>query len=203
MSDHLCPPDSSVHGILQARILEWVAIPFSRGSSQPRDRTQVSHIAGRFFTIWATRETCPFKNLMQYSNYCWIISKSIFDQKVNFFVIVILTVDCILVRLEEAMETILWNIFLSFAVKVTEKSEFTWICCKMVNTLALLNDSIYIKENSLQFKDGWWGFHFFWLRWIFVAMCWLSLVVVSSGSSLLWCTGSRRPGFSSCSTWTQ
>ena len=50
------PPGSSVHGILQARILEWVAISFSRGSSQPRDRTQVSCIAGRFFTIWATRE---------------------------------------------------------------------------------------------------------------------------------------------------
>ena len=44
------------HGILQARIPEWVAIPFSRGSSQPRDQTQVSCIAGRFFTIWATRE---------------------------------------------------------------------------------------------------------------------------------------------------
>ena len=48
---------SSVHGILQARILEWLAIPFRRGSSQPRDRTQVSCIAGEFFTIWATRET--------------------------------------------------------------------------------------------------------------------------------------------------
>ena len=46
----------SVHGILQARILEWIAIPFSRGSSWPSDRTQVSHIIGRFFTIWATRE---------------------------------------------------------------------------------------------------------------------------------------------------
>ena len=42
--------------ILQARILEWVALPFSRGSSQPRDQTQVSCIAGRFFTVWATRE---------------------------------------------------------------------------------------------------------------------------------------------------
>ena len=50
------PPGSSVHGILQARILEWVAMPFSRGSSQPRDRTQVSCIAGGFFTVWATRE---------------------------------------------------------------------------------------------------------------------------------------------------
>ena len=50
------PPGPSVHGIIQERILEWVATPFSRGSSPPRDRTQVSHVAGRFFTIWATRE---------------------------------------------------------------------------------------------------------------------------------------------------
>ena len=47
----LCDPmDYTVHGILQARILEWVAIPFSRGSSQSRDQTQVSQIAGGFFT---------------------------------------------------------------------------------------------------------------------------------------------------------
>ena len=44
------PPGSSVHRVLQARILEWVAIPFSRGSSLPRDRTHVSCIVGRFFT---------------------------------------------------------------------------------------------------------------------------------------------------------
>ena len=50
------PMDYTVHGILQARILEWVAFPFSKGSSQPRDWTQVSHIAGGFFTSWATRE---------------------------------------------------------------------------------------------------------------------------------------------------
>ena len=54
------PPGSSVHGILQARILEWVAIPSSRGSSQPRDQTQGSSpaLAGRFFTTsttWASR----------------------------------------------------------------------------------------------------------------------------------------------------
>ena len=56
----LCDPmdymDYTVHGILQARILEWVAIPFSRGSSQPRDQTQVSCIAGGFFTSSATGE---------------------------------------------------------------------------------------------------------------------------------------------------
>ena len=44
-------PGSSVHGILQARILEWVAVPFSRGSSQPRDQMKVSRIASGFFTV--------------------------------------------------------------------------------------------------------------------------------------------------------
>ena len=63
---HLCPaicnpmdcgsPGSSAHGILQAGILEWVAFPFSKVSSQPRDQTCISCIAGRFFTSWATRE---------------------------------------------------------------------------------------------------------------------------------------------------
>ena len=59
-SDSLWPHGYIVHGILQARILEWVAIPFSRGSSQPRDQTQVSHTAGGFFTSWATGEAWPF-----------------------------------------------------------------------------------------------------------------------------------------------
>ena len=55
---HDCSPsDSYVHGILQTRILEWVAIPSSKGSSWSRNGTQVSHIADRFFTIWGTRET--------------------------------------------------------------------------------------------------------------------------------------------------
>ena len=49
-------PSSSVHGIFQAIVLEWIAISFSRESSQPRDQTQVSHIAERHFTIWATGE---------------------------------------------------------------------------------------------------------------------------------------------------
>ena len=49
-------PGSSVHGIFQAIVLEWVAISFSSGSSQPRDRAQVSHVVDRRFTVWATRE---------------------------------------------------------------------------------------------------------------------------------------------------
>ena len=61
MSDSLWPHAGfSVHGILQTRILEWVATSFSRGSSWPRDRTQVSCIAGRFVTNWGTREALPF-----------------------------------------------------------------------------------------------------------------------------------------------
>ena len=46
----------TVHGILQARILEWIAISFSRRSSRPRDQTLASRIAGRHFNLWATRE---------------------------------------------------------------------------------------------------------------------------------------------------
>ena len=56
------PPSSSVHGIVQARILEWVAVSFSRGSSWPRDRTQVSHIAGRRFNLCTTREALKYEN---------------------------------------------------------------------------------------------------------------------------------------------
>ena len=62
VSNSLCDPmdcslpGSSVHGILQARMLEWVAILLTRGSSWPRDWTQVSCIAGRFLTVWATRD---------------------------------------------------------------------------------------------------------------------------------------------------
>ena len=69
MSDSLWPyglEPTRLHGILQARILEWVAIPFSLGSSQSRDWTQVSCIAGRFFMVWTT---------CKYSNSClvWLI----------------------------------------------------------------------------------------------------------------------------------
>ena len=67
MSDSLrpvdcSPPSSSVHGVLQARILEWVAISFSRGSSWPRDWTQVSHTAGRHFNLCANREALKNRN---------------------------------------------------------------------------------------------------------------------------------------------
>ena len=64
------PPGSSVHGILQARIQEWVAIPFCRGSSPSRDRTWIVSIAGRFFTNWATREAHNWSYYIQ-KKYAW------------------------------------------------------------------------------------------------------------------------------------
>ena len=64
----LCDPmNYTVHGILQVRILEWVAFPFSRGSFQPRDQTQVSLIVGGFFTSWATREVLNLHTLSRYN----------------------------------------------------------------------------------------------------------------------------------------
>ena len=74
MSDSFNPgdcslPGSFVHGIPQTRILEWVAIPFSRGSSWPRDWTQGSYIAGRFFTVWATRIIFYFMDASEVVNW--------------------------------------------------------------------------------------------------------------------------------------
>ena len=66
------PLDCTVHGILQARILEWVTSPFSRGSSQSRDRTQVSCFAGGFFTSWATKEAQKLSSRCLI-NVCWIV----------------------------------------------------------------------------------------------------------------------------------
>ena len=74
---HIDEPSWPLCGILQARILEWVAIPFSKGSSWPRDQTWVSCIAGRFFTVWAIREApkyicCSPKSFYLYRLYLFI-----------------------------------------------------------------------------------------------------------------------------------
>ena len=72
----LCNPiDYTVHEPLQAKILEWVAYPFSRGSSRPRDRTGVCCIAGRFFTNWAIREALISDNLSLNDQLtCWALT---------------------------------------------------------------------------------------------------------------------------------
>ena len=71
-------PGFSVHGILQARKLEWVAIPFSRGSSWHMDWTQVSHMAGRFFTVWPPYEEIHDFSSVQFS--CSVVSYSLWPR---------------------------------------------------------------------------------------------------------------------------
>ena len=76
--------DYTVHEIFQDRILEWVAFPFSRAYSQPRDRTQVFCIAGGFFTSWATREAWLLVDLdLNFATTCGNVKKIpvIFDGK--------------------------------------------------------------------------------------------------------------------------
>ena len=71
----LQPHGSAIHGIFQARVLEWAAISFFRGSSQPMDQTQVSCIADRSFTVWTTRETyLHIKCLRDFFWVLWIYS---------------------------------------------------------------------------------------------------------------------------------
>ena len=74
-------PGSSIHGIFQAIVLEWIAISFSRGSSRPRDRTQVSHIAGRRFNLWAIRADTPLPSLpaREVMNFIHLFRKTIFS----------------------------------------------------------------------------------------------------------------------------
>ena len=69
------PPDSSVHRILQERILEWVSISFFRELSHPRDQTQVSHIAGKFFTVWATKEVPNYWTIVFISHASKVVLK--------------------------------------------------------------------------------------------------------------------------------
>ena len=90
---------SAVHGILQGWILEWVAFPFSRGSSQPRDQTQASHIAGGFFTSWATREAlCGHKYSLNW-NKChkcpgmWFLAHKV-SINLGVFVFIIVLENC-------------------------------------------------------------------------------------------------------------
>ena len=105
------PPGSSVHGILQVRILEWIAIPFSRGSSWPRDWTQVSCIAGGSFTVWDTREA-PSKGIILYQRSpCFIAKQARFwFTKVGLF------------SLETTVKTLIEHLkLLSLMLKIFEK----------------------------------------------------------------------------------
>ena len=84
-------PGSSIHGIFQARKLEWVTISFSRRSSQPRDRTQVSCLVGRRFTIWATGEVTLGKERINgtwsWGGCKWICKTAFVSQRIKICII--------------------------------------------------------------------------------------------------------------------
>ena len=82
------PMGYTVHGILQARLLEWVAFPFPRGSSQSRDRTRVSHTAGEYFTSWATRRTCWIPRITVKSWCCPVVLQDVHDWCVHGFILI-------------------------------------------------------------------------------------------------------------------
>ena len=120
-----CSPSvSSVHGILQAWKLESVAIPFSRGSSWPRDWTLVSCIAGRFLTIWATREAeitveigcgkisvCVGKSYLESSHQIMMFQGSKIDFK-NMLLSGLQKLSSATAHLVNTDQEIIWNIFL-------------------------------------------------------------------------------------------
>ena len=97
------PPGSSVHGTVQARILEWAAFSFSRGSSGPRDQTDVSCIADRFFTFWATRE--PHASII------FLISWFVFTIITQFFSNRLLSPLHLFVLVSYYLAPFVWNTF--------------------------------------------------------------------------------------------
>ena len=104
-------PGFSVHGILQARILEWVTTSFSRGSSQPRNQTWVSHIGGRRFNLWATREALVWGEVTIYIFFlCTYLNKPIEFLKSTTISSHFTAVECLL-HTKLTVQSI--NIFLS------------------------------------------------------------------------------------------
>ena len=116
--------DCIVHGIFQSRILEWVAGPFSRGSSQPRDQTQVSHIAGGFFTSWATREAQTYYKCKLLRNLKFTV---VFCQHINtvdfFFNLIVIYVTEFTIQLFWWYS---WNYKADDLIDKSQMSSFIW-----------------------------------------------------------------------------
>ena len=132
------PLGSSVHGILQARILVWVVIPFSRGSSHPRDRTQVCHTASRFFTTWATWEAphniCVCVYIYTYMKYFYIrpyifVSMSSINYQWFFFINLYLFIIYIYLSIYASLWTKLVEVMEFQLSYFTSWKMMLWKCC--------------------------------------------------------------------------
>ena len=133
------------HGIFQARVLEWVAISFYRGSSQPRDRTQVSCIAGRCFTIWATRET-------QFQQEEILLSKFIFHRAWiaghcgRWFLWGQLPTSCLFLW-GQVPTSCLWTADLGCSHMVQNMTQQQWL------------EAIYPSKGTVDGQGQWWKFN--------------------------------------------
>ena len=147
--------DYTVFGILQVKILEWVAFPFSRGSFQPRDQTQVSHIEDGFFTSWATRE----------AQYCKILIVSI---EINH-ILIEHSSQCILRRWKpEASHLATWRFCLLEKIppKVFSSTSLEWPLSGTANqslghqtpTNRLMDSHDTPKEST----ESWLDLHIIW-----------------------------------------
>ena len=145
-------PGSSVHGIFQAIVLEWIAISFSRGSSRPRDRTWVSRIVDRCFTVWATREVkyladMPLKcGLWLYSFLCFIE-----DRLLSLYLFCLFLVGCEGVEKSKNVAT------LSSLTKIHSQSDFklfdifSWTSLRNIKISMLKNENIFLVPQLFPF----------------------------------------------------
>ena len=118
-------PGSSLHGILQARILEWVAISFSRGFSQPRDRTWVSDIAGRSFILWATREALSLSLEFAQTHVHWVVDAIQSSHLLLPRCLLPSIFSSIRVFSNESAVLISWPNYWSFSFRISRSSEYS------------------------------------------------------------------------------
>ena len=190
-------PGSSVHGVFQSRILERVASSFSRPSSRPRDRTQVSHIAGRCFTIWTTREAHPscmsiyFKSVYicrqildwpescsEFSNFLANPVTTIFDfqisSELNLYLLKISWKCCLILFSLNSSSKYLLNIFQSGFGHMTPQKLFGKLVTsnihfsKFYHKLRNLILLFYLREALIQLNNPFFLLHGLWLT---VCMC--------------------------------
>ena len=131
----------SVHGILQARIVKWVTIPFSRGSSWLRDGTQVSYTAGRFLTAWATREA-PWEVHIPFLLLFLLLYPNVLSNRHSFVYLFseqllrapLYLTNCLFLGAYESVITDDWSYFKFMSTKVT------WVLLR-VSTIPWLGDN--------------------------------------------------------------
>ena len=138
VSNSLWPMDCTVHGILQARILEWVVVPFSRGSFQPRDWTQVSLIAGRFFTNWAIREAPGVLYGQVFNNRLKLLNNYQFF-RFSSFLFVLLNWNCKPFTILKIVRSFLFLFFIFHGTKMS------WIAYNSAEVLVFIIEGVRLS----------------------------------------------------------